>query len=241
MSNQSALRRLNPMSSLPNSTHVSHHLRLALGRAGAGRSVRSLILLARTHGEGAALIQQLLTQFEGTGVHVLHLPCPDQESLLAALLRQMQPLLSNLARDAQSKQAAQRALRAVAGFAAAFRQHYPDINMDDGLAAEPGLADNGNLTADLPDLLEMLGLAARSAHTPIVLCIDDLELVSADEPKTMLLVLHRIAQKSLPIIMVAVGSARLPRRLGDSYPDVERLVEFVDLTQIAHDSQENAA
>lgn len=241
MSHQAALRRLNPMSSPLKSVLISDRLRVALGRAGAGRSVRSLILLARTHDEGATLIQQVLTQIEGTGVHALCLPCPGQESLLAALLRQMRRVSSNLVCEAQSEHAAQRALRAVTGFAAAFRPHFPDIETDVGLEVELGLADNGNLTADLPDLLEMLGLAAQSVHTPIVLLIDNLELVSADELQAMLLALHRIAQKSLPIIMVAVGSARLPRRLGDCYPDVERLVELIDAAQIEHHSEENAA
>lgn len=241
MSHHAALGQLNPMASLPNSAPICARLRVALGRAGAGRSVRSLILLTRTHDEGATLIQQVLTQIEGTGVHVLCLPCPGQESLIAALLRQMRRVLSALVCDAQSDLTVQRALRAVTGFAAAFRPHYPDIETDVGLEVELGLADNGNLTADLPDLLEMLGLAAQSVHTPIVLFIDDLELVSADELQAMLLALHRIAQKSLPIIMVAVGSARLPRRLGDCYPDVERLLEFIDAAQIERHSEEHEA
>ena len=48
---------------------------------------------------------------------------------------------------------AQRALRALAGFATALRIRYGDIEVGLDLAPEPGLADNGDLEQDLRALL----------------------------------------------------------------------------------------
>lgn len=185
--------------------------------------------MADTQTDGVALIEELRLLFKKDGFHALDLNGSDQESIPVALLRQMRQLLPILAFDARSDQAANRALLAVVGFASAFRHRCPDIEMDDSLEAEAGLADNGNLTADLPVLLELLGLAAREARMPIALFMQDLETLEVVQQQSILLAVHRIAQKSLPIMMLASGSPRLPRLLGQRYPDVERLFQFMDL------------
>lgn len=109
--------------------------------------------------------------------------------------------------------------------------------MEVGLDFEPeaGLADNGDLETDLPDLFEVVGAAAREAQSCVVLFVDELQYVSVDQLAALITALHRVAQRQVPMVMVAAGLPQIRGRLGKAKSYAERLFEFHEVGALSPD------
>ena len=117
---------------------------------------------------------------------------PEGRSLPAILAPQLRQALLRLSRNAQAKDMAQRALRALAGFAKSLKVKYEDIEVGFDFDPEPGLADNGDLEHDLQALLESAGVAAQKAGTAMVIFVDELQYVKEEELAALITALHRV-------------------------------------------------
>ena len=157
---------------------------------------------------------------------VLRVEAPENRSLPSILVPQLRAALLRLSRRDTARQLAERALRGLAGFVRALRVRYQDIEVSLDFDSEPGLADNGDLEVDLPDLLTAVGEAASADSTCIVLFIDELQYVKEDELGALIAALHRAAQISLPVVMVGAGLPQLLGRMGKAKSYAERLFDF---------------
>jgi len=95
--------------------------------------------------------------------------------------------------------------------------------------AERGFADSGNIEADLPDLMVSVGEAAKAAATPIALIVDELQYLSEDEFSALIMAIHKINQKSLPIILIGAGLPQIRALAGNSKSYSERLFRVPDI------------
>jgi hypothetical protein len=112
---------------------------------------------------------------EAAGIQTLRIEAPENRSLPAMLAPQLRTVLLRLAHNARARDKAQRALKALAGFAKGLKVKYQDIEVGFDFEPEAGLADNGNLEQDLLALLEAAGVAANQAGTALILFIDELQ------------------------------------------------------------------
>src|SRR5690606_14932988 len=126
-------------------------------------------------------LDRMRADAEREGVHALRIEAPEGRSLPALLAPQLRQSLLQLSRTAAARSLADRALRALAGFAKALKLKYGDIEVGIDLEPETGLADNGDLEHDLQALLEAAGQAAQSAGTALVLFIDELQYVPEEQ------------------------------------------------------------
>jgi hypothetical protein len=166
---------------------------------------------------------------ETTGLHTVRDEAPEQRSLPAMLAPQLRVALLRLSRNEQAKDLAARALRGLAGFAKALKVKYQDIEVGFDFDPEPGLADNGDLEHDLQALLEVVGAAARSAKTALVLFIDELQYVEDDQLAALITALHRTAQRRLPTVLVGAGLPQLRGQMGRAKSYAERLFDFPEV------------
>ena len=134
-----------------------------------------------------------------------------------------------LSRNEKAKALAQKALRALAGFAKALKVKYQDIEVGYDFDPEPGLADNGDLEHDLQALIEAVGNAAREAETALVLFVDELQYVEEEQLEALITALHRAAQRRLPIVLVGAGLPQLRGQMGRAKSYAERLFDFPDI------------
>jgi DNA-binding CsgD family transcriptional regulator len=103
---------------------------------------------------------------------------------------------------------------------------YHDVEFGLDLGIEPGLADSGDLGADLVSLLQAVGEAAKEKNTVLVLFIDEMQYVEEAELAALISTLHRCAQMQLPVTLVAAGLPQLVGQLGKAKSYAERLFEF---------------
>lgn len=175
------------------------------------------------------LLDRMRDDAEGAGIHTLRIEAPEDRSLPAILAPELRQSLLRLSRNEQAKALAQRALRALAGFAKALKVKYEDIEVGLDFDPEPGLADSGDLDHDLLALLESAGAAAQTAGTALAIFLDELQYVKEDELAALITALHRTAQRSLPVILVGAGLPQLRGRMGNAKSYAERLFDFPEV------------
>jgi len=175
------------------------------------------------------LLDRMRDDAEAAGIHSVRIEAPESRSLPALLAPQLRQALLRLSRNEQAKDLAQRALRALAGFAKALKIKYQDIEVGVDFDPEPGLADNGDLEHDLQALLEAVGAAAQKAGTALVLFIDELQYVEEDQLAALITALHRTAQRRLPVVLVGAGLPQLRGRMGQAKSYAERLFDFPEI------------
>ena len=207
--------------------------RIAIERIRLGRPSKSIVMVGLRGVGKTVLLDRISEDAESNGVLALRIEAPEQRSLPSIIAPQLRTALIRLSNRLSNRQAvhaqAQRALRALAGFASALKVKYQDIEVGLDFEPEPGLADNGDLEMDLQDLFEAVGVAARADSSCVALFIDELQYVQEDQLAALITALHRAAQRQLPVTMVGAGLPQLRGAMGNAKSYAERLFDFPEV------------
>jgi len=175
------------------------------------------------------LLDRMRDDAEASGIRTVRAEAPEGRSLPSILAPQLRLVLLGLSLNDKAKAMAQRALRALAGFARALKVKYQDMEVAIDFEPEPGLADNGDLESDLMALMEAAAEAASSAETALAIFLDEMQYIPETELAALITALHRCAQRSLPVILVGAGLPQLRGRTGDAKSYAERLFDFPEI------------
>lgn len=215
-----------PPPELAGRDELRERVHVAIARLRLGLPAKSVLMVGLRGVGKTVLLDRMRDDAEVAGMHTLRIEAPEGRSLPALLAPQLRQALLRLSRNAQAKSLAERALRALAGFAKGLKLKYADIEVGFDFDPEPGLADNGDLEHDLQALLEAVGSAAQKAGTALVLFIDELQYVKEDELAALITAMHRCNQRRLPVGLVGAGLPQLPGRMGRAKSYAERLFDF---------------
>ena len=205
-----------------------------------GRASKNAVMVGLRGVGKTVLLDRMLSDAESTGIYAARIESPENRSLPSVLAPQLRQSLLRLSNREAARDMAHRALRALAGFAASLKVKYQDIEVGLDLESEPGLADNGDLEADLQDLLEACGEAARSDDSCIALFIDEIQYVKKDELAALITALHRASQRQLPVVMVGAGLPQARANMGRAKTYAERLFEFPEIGPLAEEDARTA-
>jgi len=208
---------------------VRETIRITLERVRLSRPAKSILMVGLRGVGKTVLLDRMREDAEAAGIHTLRAEAPESRSLPAILSPQLRQALLKLSRIEKAKDAAQTALRALAGFAKSLKVKYEDIEVGIDFEAEPGLADNGDLEHDLQALLEVTGEAAKQAGTALAMFLDELQYVEEDQLAALITALHRTAQRRLPVVLVGAGLPQLRGRMGNAKSYAERLFDFPEI------------
>jgi AAA ATPase domain len=205
---------------------------IALDRIRLGRSARSFVFYGLRGVGKTVLLNRIRDEADARGFETIHIEAPENRSLPAVLAPNLRSVLLRLNRREGAKEALQKGLRAVAGFAKALKVKYQDIEFGIDYPVEPGLADSGDLELDLRDVLQAAALAAKQNDTAIVLFIDELQYIDEQQLAALITALHSANQKQLPITLVAAGLPQLLGKMGRAKSYAERLFEFIPIDKL---------
>ena len=215
-------------------------VRVALERLRQDRHAKSILMVGLRGVGKTVLLDRLRDDASGAGIQTLRIEAPEHRSLPAILAPELRQCLLKLSRNAKAKDLAQRALRALAGFASSLKAIYEDIEVGFDFAPEPGLADNGDLEHDLQALFEAAGEAAKTAGTAIILFVDELQYVEEDELAALITALHKTSQRGLPVVLVGAGLPQLRGRMGRAKSYAERMFDFPEIGPLSPEDASRA-
>ena len=203
--------------------------RVALQRTKMGRPSKSLLVIGLRGVGKTVLIDRICEDAQADGVRELRIEASEDRSLPSILAPQLRLALLKLSNKEATKALAHRAMRGLAGFVNSIKITFPDIGVALDIDPEPGLADSGDMEADLQDLFGIVGEAARSDDSCVVLFVDELQYVEENQLAALITALHRTAQRRLPIIMIGAGLPQVRGRMGKAKSYAERLCDFSEI------------
>jgi hypothetical protein len=205
---------------------VLEHARILFGRIKQRRSEKS-ILLTGLRGVGKTV---LLNEFERMaakeGFRTISVEAHEDKPLASLLVPALRKLLFDLDRAAGAGDKAKRALAVLKGFLNGIKVSVGDVEIGLDIDPEKGTADSGDLESDLPALLVAVAEAAEERATPVALLIDEVQYFTQQELSALIMAMHRMQQRQLPLVLLGAGLPILPGLAGESKSYAERLFSF---------------
>lgn len=209
-------------------SEVLAHIQTSLARVKAGAFSRSSILVGLRGVGKTVLLNKAREMADEFGYRSLFMEAHEDKELPALLAPQLRGLLLQLNSQSFTGKT-QHALRVFKSFVNGVKLKLElggEFGMELGLDAEPGAADSGDLEHDLGELLVATAEAALSKSVPVALFIDELQYLSETELSALIMGLHRISQRNLPLTMYAAGLPLILALAGRSKSYAERLFAF---------------
>ena len=198
-----------------------------LGRLRRGRTEQSMIVTG-LRGVGKTVLLGRFRQAsmkEGWVVVELAVSKSDEEHFRKDIASKLRSALYELSPRAKWNNKLERAAAALKSFTLQVQTDGTlAANLDVG--AQEGVADHGDLTLDLTDLLVSLGEAASSRESGVVLLFDEVQFLSRPQLEAVIAALHKCVQRTLPITMVGAGLPQIAELAGDAKSYAERLFKF---------------
>lgn len=204
---------------------IFEDVRVFLGRLPLKRSVQS-ILFTGLRGVGkTVLLNEVMHMAEKQGnVLPVFLEASENRPLGEMLASPLRMALLKIDRMKGTKEKVRRSLAALRNFVGTIKVKFGDV----GIELEPaaGLADSGDLQFDLIELLSAVAETAADRRMGVVLLVDEVQYVSGDEFGALVMAMHRMQQRGLPLAMVGAGLPILPGLAGEAKSYAERLFTY---------------
>jgi hypothetical protein len=146
--------------------------------------------------------------------------------LLAPHLRR---ILFELDRMAKVGDKVKRGLAVLRSFIGGLKVTVHDVAIGLDIEPEKGTADSGDLEIDLPNLFAAIGEAAEDRKSAIAIFIDEIQYFNQKELGALIMAMHKVQQRQLPIVLLGAGLPILPGLAGESKSYAERLFSFPDV------------
>ena len=225
----------NPPPELAGRTEIIEAAETALGRIAIGRPSQSLILVGLRGVGKTVLLNKIKDIAEEKCFLVMISEVHEGKSLPALLVPSLRSMLFKLSDLENAKENARKGLRVLKGFVGALRVSIGDIEIGLSIDSELGTADSGDLETDLPELISVVGEAAKAAKRPICIIFDELQYLSSEEFSAIIMAIHQANQKSLPILMISAGLPQILGLAGNSKSYAERLFRYPEIGPLSKD------
>jgi len=208
---------------------ILEQARILLGRIKEKRPEKS-ILLTGLRGVGkTVLLNEIERLAASTGYRTVVVEAHEDKSLAALLIPPLRKLLYELDRVARAGDKAKRGLAVLRGFMNGVKFSLGDLEVGLDIDPEKGAADSGDLESDLPNLFIAVAEAAQERQIPIALLIDELQYFKHKELSALIMAMHKMQQRQLPMVLLGAGLPILPGLAGESKSYAERLFSFPDI------------
>lgn len=197
---------------------------IALQRVLIGRHDKSQILLGLRGTGKTVLLNRIEALAEDHGHLTAFIEAPEGRKLAELLYPKIQQVLRKLLLIENAKGKAHSAMRALRSFVSVFKV---DVGVV-GIAVDPeeGVADSGMLEYDLSELFVRIGEAAKAGGKAWTLLIDEVQYLSEDDLAALIVAIHRVNQKQLPIMFFGAGLPQIAALSGNAKSYAERLFNY---------------
>lgn len=210
----------------------------AIQRALLGKSSRSQVLLGLRGVGKTVLLSKIEDMAESAGHVTSSIEAPEGKPLSELLVPKINQALRKFSAAENAKAKVHQALGALRSFASGFNIAYGDLSIS--VDPEAGVADSGDLETDLPELFVRVGEAAKAAGKAWTLLIDEVQYLRATDLAALIVALHKISQKGLPVLFFGAGLPQVAALSGDAKSYAERLFHYPAVGALMSDDAKTA-
>ncbi|NCC50282.1 MAG: ATP-binding protein [Spartobacteria bacterium] len=217
---------------------ILEQARILLGRVREGRPEKSLLLTGLRGVGKTVLLNEIEHMARSVDYRTASFEAHENKPMGPLIAAHLRPLLFELDRMADAGDKAKRGLRVLRSFLGGLKLTYQDMTISLDIDPERGAADSGDIEIDLPNLFAAIGEAAEERKTAIAVLIDEVQYFSQKELGALIMAMHKIQQRRLPIVLIGAGLPILPGLAGNSKSYAERLFSFPEVGAL---SEQDAA
>lgn len=200
-----------------------------LGRVREKRPEKS-ILLTGLRGVGkTVLLNEIERMAQAQGYRTILIEAHENKRLATLLAPHLRRLLFDLDRLAGVGDKVRRGIGVLKSFIGAIKISYGEAELGLDIEPETGSADSGDLEVDLANLFVAVAEAAQERRTAVAILIDEIQYFASAELSALIMAMHRMQQRQLPLVLIGAGLPILPGLAGESKSYAERLFNFPDL------------
>ena len=204
-------------------------VQLLLARIKAGRSEQSIFMVGLRGVGKTVLLNRVREMAEEQGYQALLIEAHESKSLPLLLFPPLRQALFALDRMQNISQKVKRGLRVLRSFIGAVKVKMGDAEFGLDIGPETGSADSGDLEADLAELFVAVGEAAADRGTAVAIIVDELQYMTEIEMSALIMAIHRVSQRNLPLVLIGAGLPQLVGLAGKSKSYAERLFVYPEV------------
>jgi KaiC/GvpD/RAD55 family RecA-like ATPase len=212
---------------------ILEQVRVLLSRVRAKRAEKSLLMTGLRGMGKTVLLNEMSKLAEREGYQVIYFEAEEDARLAVMLAPQLRRLLYELDRGAGMGDKVRRGLRVLKSFLSGIKVSYGDLGIGIDVEEEKGIADSGDLAMDLSDLFVAVSEAAQEHRAAVAILIDEIQYFSLRDLGALIVALHKMQQRQLPLLLVGAGLPTLPQQAGEAKSYAERLFHFPDIGQLS--------
>lgn len=198
----------------------------AIKRNTTGNSARSFIYVGLRGVGKTVLLNEVQAMADEEGAITDFIEVSNNDSLSRVMIATMRAALLKLDRMKNVSDKVKQGLRILKSFIGAVKIKHGDLEFSIDIDAESGVADSGTLTRDLAELFVAVGEAAKSRASSIILLIDEIQNIQEKEYEALIMAVHRVNQRKLPLLVIGAGLPLLVKLSGQAKTYAERLFEY---------------
>lgn len=200
--------------------------KVLFARVLAKRPEKSLLLTGLRGVGKTVLLNEIERIAAAQGFRTVLVEAHEGKPLAAMLAPPLRRLLFDLDRVKASGDKVRRGLGVLRSFIGAVKLKVGDVDIGLDIEPEHGSADSGDLEVDLPDLFVAVAEAAQERGEAVALLIDEIQYFGPEELSALIMAMHKMQQRQLPLVLVGAGLPILPGLAGESKSYAERLFGF---------------
>ena len=202
---------------------------ILLARIKVGRSEQSMFMVGLRGVGKTVLLNRVREIAQVQGYQAVLIEAHENKSLPQLLLPPLRQTLFALDRMQNVSQKVKRGLRVLRSFIGGVKVKVSDAEFGLDIDPETGSADSGDLEADLAELFVAVGEAAADRDTAVAIIIDELQYLTEVEMSALIMAIHRVSQRSLPLVLIGAGLPQLVGLAGKSKSYAERLFTYPEI------------
>ncbi len=203
--------------------------KVLMGRVKQKRLEKSMLLTGLRGVGKTVLLNEIERNAQAEGYHTILIEATENKSLAHLIVPSLRKVLFDLDRIKAAGDKVRQGLGVLKSFIGAIKVSYGEIQI--GLDVEPqqGSADSGDLEVDMSDLLIAVAEAALERDTAVAILIDEVQYFNSLELSALIMAMHKMQQRQLPLVLVGAGLPVLAGLAGESKSYAERLFSFPDI------------
>jgi hypothetical protein len=213
---------------------------ILLGRVKAKRPEKSLMLTGLRGVGKTVLLNEIERRAQAADYRTISVEAHEAKALGPLLAPSLRTLLFDLNRVAGAGDKVKRGLAVLRGFIGSFKLSVQGVDFGFDVEPEKGTADSGDLEIDLPSLFVAIGEAAEDRKSAVALFIDEIQYFTKKELGALIMAMHKIQQRQLPLVLLGAGLPILPGLAGESKSYAERLFAFPRIGALSADDSAKA-
>lgn len=219
---------------------ILEQARILLGRVKAKRPEKSLMLTGLRGVGKTVLLNEIERQAKADGYHTIVIEAHEDKPLGPLLAPYLRNLLFELDRIVGAGDKVKRGLRVLRSFLGVLKVTYQDVTIGLDVDPEQGSADSGDLQIDLPNLFIAVAEAAEERTSAVAVLIDEIQYFGHKELGALIMAMHRVQQRQLPLVLLGAGLPILPGLAGEAKSYAERLFGFPDVGALSKEDSAKA-